>query len=223
MRSYSCKSKTSQETQKSLQKFLEPITKPKVIYTDNSLDFGKACEELAWNHCTSTPHISETNGIAERTVRRMKGHLQCCCNKVWMKNGWRIAWKFAAICETFKISCLMGRHHMKGGSEYHFNGPETPFAAMVEYHPIFTKDQSQLHQFGTKVLPGIFFGYVLSAVGIWKGDIMVADIEELEQIDASELHARRLNAKEVFTPMKGEKTFSQSKMEQSKFLEEIRI
>ena len=34
---------------------------------------------------------------------------------------------------------------------------------------------------------------------------MVADIEELEQIDASELHARRLNAKEVLTPMKGEK------------------
>ena len=34
---------------------------------------------------------------------------------------------------------------------------------------------------------------------------MVADIEELEQMDASELHARRLNAKEVLTPMKGEK------------------
>ena len=41
--------------------------------------------------------------------------------------------------------------------------------------------------------------------------------------DASELHARRLNAKEVLTPMKGEKLFSQSQMEQSKFLEEIRI
>ena len=28
---------------------------------------------------------------------------------------------------------------------------------------------------------------------------MVADIEELEEMDASELHARRLNAKEVLT------------------------
>ena len=44
IQSYPCKSKTSQETQKSLQKFLEPIRKPKVIYTDNFLDFGKACE-----------------------------------------------------------------------------------------------------------------------------------------------------------------------------------
>ena len=66
------KQKTSQETQKSLMKFLEPTRKPKVIFTDNSLEFGKSCEELSWNHCTSTPHRSETNGIAERTVRRVK-------------------------------------------------------------------------------------------------------------------------------------------------------
>ena len=33
---------------------------------------------------------------------------------------------------------------------------------------------------------------------------MVADNEELEEMDASELHVRRLNAKEVLTLMKGE-------------------
>ena len=33
---------------------------------------------------------------------------------------------------------------------------------------------------------------------------MIADIEELEEMDASELHARRLSAKEVLTPMKGD-------------------
>ena len=50
IQSYPCKTKTSQETQRSLQKFLEPDRKPKVIYTDNSLEFGKACEDLSWNH-----------------------------------------------------------------------------------------------------------------------------------------------------------------------------
>ena len=35
MQSYPCRTKTSQETQRSLQKFLEPDRKPKVIYTDN--------------------------------------------------------------------------------------------------------------------------------------------------------------------------------------------
>ena len=74
----------------------------------------------------------------------------------------------------------------------------------MEYHPISAKDQSRLHQFGGKVSPGIFLGYVLIAERIWKGDIVVADIEEVEKVDASEIHARRLNAKEVLTPQRRE-------------------
>ena len=50
IQSYPCKTKISQGTQRSLQKFLEPDREPKVIYTDNSLEFGKACEDLSWNH-----------------------------------------------------------------------------------------------------------------------------------------------------------------------------
>ena len=75
---------------------------------------------------------------------------------------------------------------------------------MVEYHPISAKYLSRLHQFGPKVLSGIFLGYAVHAGGIWKGDLLIADIEEFEQMGASELHARRLNAKEVLTPMKGD-------------------
>ena len=44
IQSYLCKNKTSQENQRSLQKILEPDRNPKVIYTDNSLEFGQACE-----------------------------------------------------------------------------------------------------------------------------------------------------------------------------------
>ena len=40
--------------------------------------------------------------------------------------------------------------------------------------------------------------------GIWKGDILVADIEELGRMDASEIHAKRLNAKEMSPPKHGE-------------------
>ena len=53
------------------------------------------------------------------------------------------------------------------------NGPVIPCGGMVEYHPISAKDTSRLHQFGPKVLPGIFFGYVLYALEIWKGDSMI--------------------------------------------------
>ena len=112
IQAYPCKTNTSQETQRSWQKFLEPTRKPKVIYTDTSLDFGKACEDLSWNHCTSIPHRSETNGIAERAVRRVKeGMFVVLLQQVWMKNGGQIPWNATPICETFKISCLMGRLH----------------------------------------------------------------------------------------------------------------
>ena len=92
-----------------------------------------------------------------------------------------------------------------------FKGPVIPFGAMVEYHRISAKDQSRLHQFGSKVLPGIFLGYALYAGGMWKGDIMIADIEELEEMDASEILARRLNAKEVLMPMNGDNSILPSR------------
>ena len=81
-----------------------------------------------------------------------------------------------------------------------FKGPTIPFGAMVEYHPISAADQSWLHQFGEKVLPGTFLGYALVAGGIGKGAVLVVDVEELERMDALEVHARRLNVKEVLTP-----------------------
>ena len=70
--------------------------------------------------------------------------------------------------------------------------------------PISAKDLSRLHQFGKKVLPRIFLGYALYTGRIWKGDMLVADIEELEEMDASEIHGKRLNEKEVLTPKNGE-------------------
>ena len=61
-----------------------------------------------------------------------------------------------------------------------FKGPLIPFGSLVEYYPITAKDQTRIHQFGKKVLPGLFLGYALYAGGIWKGDVLIADLEELE-------------------------------------------
>ena len=98
IQAYPCKNKTSQETQRSLQKVLEPERKPKVIYTDNSLEFGKACEDLSWNHCTSTPHRSETNGIAERAVRRVKEGTSAVLLQSGLNESW---WADSMECYTY--------------------------------------------------------------------------------------------------------------------------
>ena len=127
-----CETKTSQETEKNLRKFLEPSQKPKVIHTDDSLE----CEELSWNHCTSTPHRSETNEIAERAVRRVKEGTSAV---LW----WRIDWNATSICET-------------GGSEYHLTDQGYRLEQWSNSTLFSAKDPSRLHQFGPKVFPYVF-------------------------------------------------------------------
>ena len=78
-----------------------------------------------------------------------------------------------------------------------FKRPIINFGAVVEYHPISPRDQSIIHQFGKKVLPGLFLGYELVAGRIWKGDLLFADLQYLEKLEASEIYPRRINAKEA--------------------------
>ena len=113
-----------------------------------------------------------------------------------MKIGGQILWNAIPICETFTdlLSDRKTPYERRLGEP--FRGPIIPFGSLVEYHPITAKDQSRIHQFGKKVLPGLFLGYALYAGGIWNCDILAADIEELETTDASEIY-KRLNAKEV--------------------------
>ena len=136
-----CKTKTSQETQRSFQKFLEPQRKPKVIYTDNSLEFAKACEDISWNHCTSTPHRSETNGIAERAVHRIKEGTSA----VFLQSGLDENWRTACMeCYTYlrNVQDLLsgGKAPYERRFGQLFNGPMIPFGSLVEYYPISAKD-----------------------------------------------------------------------------------
>ena len=153
---YPCKNKTSQETQRNLQKFLEPERKPKVIYTDNSLECGKACEDLSWKHCTSTPHRSETNGIAERAVRRVKEGTSAVLLQSGLNESW---WADSMECYTYlrNVTDLLsdGKTPYERRFGQPFKGPIIPFGSLVEYYPITAKDQSRIHQFGKESLTWI--------------------------------------------------------------------
>ena len=89
-----------------------------------------------------------------------------------------------------------------------FIGPIIPFGSKVEYHTITAKDQSRIHQFGKKVLPGLFLGDALYAGRIRKCDVLIADLEEMETMDTSEIYSKRLNAKEVIFPQTRRISFS---------------
>ena len=140
----------------------------------------------------------------EQCVEWKRRHLRCCCNQVWMKNGGRIPRSVAAICKTFRISCLMENHPVRGGSEYKFDGPVIPFGAMVEYHPISAKDQSRLHQFGPKVLPGIFLGYVLYAGDSGKETLWSQTLKNWRRWTHQNFTPEGPMQRKCYTPMKGD-------------------
>ena len=67
--------------------------------------FDLTREVLSWYHRTSTPHRSETKGIAERAVRRVKKvRQQFCRSQDWMKGGGQTLWNVVGFCEMSKTS-----------------------------------------------------------------------------------------------------------------------
>ena len=119
-----------------------------------------------------------------------------------MKSGGQIPWNVIVFCEMSKTSWQKGKRRTKDDLENHFYGPIIPFVAMVEYHASSPKDRQRIHQFGKRVLPGIFLVYELIAGGILKGDILIDDLEDWETLDASDIYPQRIKAKEVLISQK---------------------
>ena len=140
-----------------------------------------------------------------KSSAQSKGRHFCCI--VAIRSEWKLVGRFYGMLLLLRnVQDLLrdGKTPYERRFGESFKGPVILFGAMVEYHPISTRDQSRLHQLDKKVLPEIFLGYALITGGIWKGDNLIADIEELENMVGSEIYSRRINAKEVSIPRKGE-------------------
>ena len=124
----------------------------------------------------------------------VKGPLHHCCNQVWMTNGGRIPWSVTATWGTYEISCLLGRHLTRGDSENHSKDQEFHLVQWSNITLFLPKTCRDCISSARKSYQVYSSAHVLYAGGIWKGDTVVADIEELENMDASEIHAERLNA-----------------------------
>ena len=75
----------------------------------------------------------------------------------------QVLWNAIAICEISKTSWQTGKLRMNEDLENHSKDQLFHFGALVEYFPNSERDKARIHQFGKKVLPGIFLGYALFA------------------------------------------------------------
>ena len=162
--------------------------------------------------------------LREQCAEWKEGHLQYCSNQVWMKIGRQIPWNAIPICETSQISCLMGRPHMSDVLGNHWKDRSFLLIHWLSITLFLRKtSQESINLEKKKSFLDCSLDALCTWVGIWKGDILVADVEGLETMDASEIYSRRLNAKEVIFPKEnGKCIFPVAGGRITHFLEEIR-
>ena len=117
-----------------------------------------------------------------------------------MKVGGQIPWNAIPICETFKISCLMGRFHLKDALEKLLKVQLSRLVHCLSITLSLRKTSQESISLERKSYLEYSLYTLCTRSGIGKGDILVVDIEELETMDASEIYSKRLNAKEVIFP-----------------------
>ena len=89
----------------------------------------------------------------------------------------------------------MGELHTKGVLENLSKDQSFRLVHWLSITLFMRKTTQESTNFGKKVLPGLFLGYALYAGRTWKGGIMVADVEELETMDASEIYSKNSQCK----------------------------
>ena len=154
-----------------------------------------------------TSSIRDKQCCWESGAENKRRNLSCT---VTIRLGWKMVGGFYGMlllsAKMFKTSWQMGKLPVKDDSENHSKGAIFPFGVMVEYHPISARDQSILHQFGKKVLPGIFLGCALIA-----GENLERGYSDCRnwgttQVGRIRNYPRRINAKEGMIPQKGEES-----------------
>ena len=111
LQGYAALTKDAHETKINLQRFMGPkrvpdrvytdgatANEPAYTYTDGSGEFKSALKELGWCHDTSTPYRSQTNGVAERSVRKVKEGTSCTLAQSGFEVQW---WPEAMTCYCF--------------------------------------------------------------------------------------------------------------------------
>ena len=117
-----------------------------------------------------------------------------------MKVGGQIPWNVTPICETSQISCL-GRPHVKDALGNHFMDQSFHLVHGLSITLSLRKTSQESISLERKFYLDCSSDTHRTRGGFGKGDVLVADLEELETMDASEIYAKKTQCqKEVIFP-----------------------
>ena len=123
--SHPMKTQDTSETTSCLHRFLPPSQKQE---RDNSKSFMQACQVLQWSHDTSNPHRSETNGVAERAVSRVKERTAIALVQSGLpEDWWDSAMERCCYMRNVHDKMIDGKTAFEKRYGQTFDGPSIPF------------------------------------------------------------------------------------------------
>ena len=171
-----------------------------------------AIRQSLWRSLLESLHVYTTRIgnkmglLKEQCAEWRKAPLLYCCNRVWIKVGGQILWNVTPIFQTSQIWYLMERRLMKDVLGNHLKDLLFPLVHWLSI-TLSLRKISQESNLERKSYLDCSSDTLCTRGGISKGDVLIADPEELETMDASEIYSKRLNAKDVVFLQKGEFTF----------------
>lgn len=170
--------KTGKEIHAAFQDFVSSGDVVEEIYSDGSGELESAAKKINWRHNQATPNRPQTNGVAERAVRRVLDGTRTYLFESGLSHDW---WR-----EASRFYCFLRNIHDLVGEDkktphlfrfkHEFLGMKLPFGCEVCYKPGAKKEVNELMKFGERTMQGIFMGYHLHAGGKWSGEYLVVDV-----------------------------------------------
>ena len=124
-----------------------------------------------------------------------------------MKVGGQILWNVTPICETSQIYYLMGRRPMKDVLGNHLKDLLFHLVHWLSITLKLRRISPESINLERKFYLDCSSDTLCTRGEFGKVTLLIADLEELETMDASEIYSKRLNAKEVIFPKQGEFIF----------------
>ena len=176
--SYPMAHHTTDNTNIALEHFAGAGFKVKRIYTDGSGELKGAAGRLNWLRDVSTPHRPQTNGVAERAVRKiLEGSRSLLLESGLSYGWWAEATKCFAVLHNVSVPAIDGLtpYQLRNGAD--FKGKLVPFGAEIQHKPAAAREIELLKKFGSRMLQGVFVGYHFHSGGQWSGDYLVVDAD----------------------------------------------
>ncbi len=165
--------KDTESVKAAMQEFLRSDDKVENFWTDNAPELAQAARELNYRHHRPADNRPQSNGVAERAMRRILEGTRSTLHRSGMDHAyWHLAMR--CFCANSNFTDPWGptayTPHELRFNKRKFKDKTIPYGAEVDYLPTSAAEVELQRKAGPRMLKGICVGYKLNPGGVWSGE-----------------------------------------------------